>query len=282
LVTVNATGKFGGTGAITGAVAVNSGGTLAPGASIESLATGGLNLASGATFAVEFDSSGVPTADVLNVTGNVTLAGDLGLTDLAGVPASITLGTKLTILTYTGSLTGSFAGLSEGSTITSGANTFKVRYADGNAVTLEATNVVASPYDSWASSKGLTGANNGPDMDPDKDGVSNLLEFYLDGNPLAMDGSVLPQVSVTATHMVITLKRRDDAEAQYATELVQWGFSLTAWNDVNLGAVSSGPDANGVLVQVAENGANPDTITVSIPRTLSPGDKLFGRLKVTE
>lgn len=282
-VTVNTGGKFGGTGAISGAVTVNTGGTLAPGASIESLATGALNLADGSSFAVEYNSSGVPTVDVLNVTGNVTLAGSLNLSDLAPVPVKLPLGTKLTIVTYTGTLTGNFAGVLEGGGLTSGLNTFKVRYADGgNAVTLEAVDSVGTPYDSWASSKGLTASNNGQALDPDKDGVSNLLEFYLDGNPLASDGSILPQVSVTPTHLVITLKRRDDAEAQLGTELAQWGLNLTAWNDVVLGATSSGPNANGVTVQVTENGAAPDTIVVSIPRTLSVGGKLFGRVKVAE
>ncbi len=283
-VTVNAGGKFGGTGAIAGAVTVNTGGTLAPGASIESLATGALNLADGSAFAVEYNSSGAPSVDVLNVTGNVALAGSLNLSDLAPVPVKLPLGTKFTILTYTGTLTGNFAGILEGGGLTAGLNTFKVRYADaGNAVTLEAVDSIGTPYDSWASSKGLTASNNGLALDPDKDGVSNLLEFYLDGNPLASDGAILPQVSVTPTHLVITLKRRDDAEAQLGTELAQWATtSFSTWNDVVLGAASSGPNANGVTVQVTENGAAPDTIVVSIPRTLAAGGKLFGRVKVAE
>jgi fibronectin-binding autotransporter adhesin len=52
-----------------------------------------------------------------------------------------------------------------------GPNTFLVRYADSNAVTLEATNVVASPYDTRASAKGLIGANDDPALDPDKDAI---------------------------------------------------------------------------------------------------------------
>ena len=46
--------------------------------------------------------------DVVNVTGNVTPAGSLNLTDLAPVPAKLPLGTKLTIVSYTGTLTGTF------------------------------------------------------------------------------------------------------------------------------------------------------------------------------
>lgn len=281
-VTVNATGKLSGNGAIGGAVTVASGGTLAPGASIESLATGGLTLASGGSLAVEFNSSGVPTADVLNVTGNVSLAGNLNLTDLAGVPATIPLGTKLTIMTYTGTLTGSFAGVPEGTTVTSGTNTFLVRYADGNAVTLETSNVVANPYDTWAASKGLTAGNKGAELDPDMDGLNNLLEFYLNGNPLGQDGSIRPVVATDATYLILTFTRRDDAEAHASTELIQRGSSLNGWTDIVLGAVTSGPDANGVIVEVTENNGSPDTIKVSIPRALAVSGKLFARLRVAE
>ena len=44
-----------------------------------------------------------------------------------------------------------------------------------------------SPFQTWAASKGLTGApgfENGPNDDPDGDAVSNLVEFALNGNPL--------------------------------------------------------------------------------------------------
>ncbi|MCW1926380.1 autotransporter-associated beta strand repeat-containing protein [Luteolibacter arcticus] len=284
-VSINTTATFGGTGAVSGAVTVNSGGTLAPGTSIESLATGELTLAAGSTFAVEYSSSGAPTTDVANVTGNVTLAGSLSLTDLAAVPIGITLGNKLTIITYSGTLTGTFAGLPEGATVTSGANAFIVRYADGNAVTLESTNAVANPYDSWASSKGLTALNKGSAVDADFDGASNLLEYYLDGNPLTSDSSILPAVTRDATHLILTFKRRDDARADVSAQVVEYGTNLTAWPlSAVLGtAPGTTTDGNGVIVTVAENGSNPDDITVKIPRTPhGAGGKLFARLKVTE
>jgi hypothetical protein len=43
----------------------------------------------------------------------------------------------------------------------------------------------ATPYDTWALGKGLTGANNAVGDDPDKDGVLNLAEFAFNGDPLS-------------------------------------------------------------------------------------------------
>jgi hypothetical protein len=47
-----------------------------------------------------------------------------------------------------------------------------------------------------------------------------------------------------------------------------------------LGTSGSGPDANGVFVEVTENGELPDDITISIPRALASEGKLFASLKV--
>ena len=41
-----------------------------------------------------------------------------------------------------------------------------------------------SAYDTWATAKGLSAANNGANLDPDNDGTSNLAEFAFNGNPL--------------------------------------------------------------------------------------------------
>ena len=42
-----------------------------------------------------------------------------------------------------------------------------------------------TPYDTWASDKGLTGANKAKNLDPDNDGRNNLAEFAFNGNPLS-------------------------------------------------------------------------------------------------
>jgi len=282
-VIVNTGGTFGGSGAVTGTVTVNSGATLAPGASVESLATGALTLVAGSTLAAEYNSSATPAMDVLTVTGDVTLAGTLTLTDLATTPATIPAGTRFTLITYSGAISGTFDGLTEGATISAGVNSFRIRYGDANKVTLEANPGAALPYDVWAASKGLTGSNNGKAQDPDRDGMTNLTEFYLDGNPLASDLSILPVATLDATHLTLSFKRRDDAEGDVSGQAVQYGSDLLAWpKSVALGAVSAPADSNGVSVTVLENGANPDSISVKIPRTQAVAGRLFGRLKITK
>jgi fibronectin-binding autotransporter adhesin len=77
----------------------------------------------------------------------------------------------------------------------------------------------ASAYDSWATAKGLTGANNAKSFDADDDGLTNLQEFAFDGDPLsgANDGK---RVSVLAdpdgagpltTALILTLPVRNTA-----------------------------------------------------------------------
>ena len=67
-VTVGNGATLGGTGAIAGVVTVNSGGTLAPGASVESLAVGGLTLSASSLLTYEFATT--LSYDVVNV-GNL-------------------------------------------------------------------------------------------------------------------------------------------------------------------------------------------------------------------
>lgn len=144
------------------------------------------------------------------------------------------------------------------------------------------TLVVEGGYDSWAEASGLTASNNGLADDPDNDGTDNLLEFYLNGNPLASDPSILPAQALDATYLTLNFSRRDDAEEDVGSQAVQYGSDLAGWTSVPIGAASSGPDANGVIVTVSENDADPDAISVQIPRALAPTGKLFGRLQVTK
>ena len=96
-----------GSGSGLGSITVNSGGTLAPGTSIESLSSGTLNLASGSTFEYEIDSDAAPgtTGDLTAVTGdvNITSGAILNLVELG----SGTWGNeKLTLISYTGAWNG--------------------------------------------------------------------------------------------------------------------------------------------------------------------------------
>ncbi|MEP4079183.1 lamin tail domain-containing protein [Haloferula sp.] len=140
-------------------------------------------------------------------------------------------------------------------------------------------------YDSWASSEGLAfGVNDGPEDDAENggtgDGIANVLEFILGGDPLAVDPSILPDVSIDATDFIFTFNRSDDSEG-ITTVTFQWSTDLSfpGENDVTIGTVDSGPDGNGVTVTVVENAASPDTVTVRVPKTNAPDGSMQGRLQ---
>ena len=108
--------------------------------------------------------------------------------DASGDATPLASGTKLTLIDYTlGSLTGTFAGLPEGSTVnvTKGAvtNTFVIKYADdgGTAVTLTVPSVGGDDFDTWATDNGIDGQPFGGDYD--NDGISNGVEYALGKNP---------------------------------------------------------------------------------------------------
>lgn len=147
-------------------------------------------------------------------------------------------------------------------------------------------NLSGSPYDTWASlpANGLNPANDGPTDDPDADGVANVLEFVLGGNPSQSSPDVLPDLTVNATSFIFTFTRNDESELEVPLEF-QWGTALAAWpNLVTIGAAGSPADLNGVTVVVNEGtpANSPDSITVTIPRTNAVAGKLFGRLKAVK
>ncbi len=97
-------GKLGGSGAFTGTLTVNSSATLAPGASIESLASGALAFTTGSTFGYEMDFGAATSvgADLQVVTGNLSLTGTVTLT-LANLTAgTFANNTKFTLINYSG------------------------------------------------------------------------------------------------------------------------------------------------------------------------------------
>ncbi|MCA9241387.1 MAG: autotransporter-associated beta strand repeat-containing protein, partial [Planctomycetales bacterium] len=130
-VIVNDGATFGGAGSSAGLTTVNSGGTLAPGASAGRLTVDAVQFIPGATFLAEVTSAGaVPGVDYdqLFVNGAATLGGNL-VVDLAGgtTPAAED---SFSILTA-GSLNGEFANVTDGGFVNelNGQGAFRVRYS---------------------------------------------------------------------------------------------------------------------------------------------------------
>lgn len=154
-----------------------------------------------------------------------------------------------------------------------GVNTWTFSESTG-ALTL--TVAAPSGYAAWTVSKGLTaGVNDGTTQDPDKDGLNNLLEFVLDGDPLASSTGVAPVATRSGSNLILTFKRRDDSEAEVAL-IVETSASLTTGSWTTFATIGATDGAN---YTVTENNADPDLITVTIPIA---GDKAFYRVSATK
>jgi autotransporter-associated beta strand protein/T5SS/PEP-CTERM-associated repeat protein len=139
----------------------------------------------------------------------------------------------------------------------------------------------ALPYIDWAETKTLDNSNNGLELDPDGDGIANLLEYFLDGDPLFSDSVVLPSAAdSTATDFVLKFKRRDDANADVTVQEFQYSSDLQSWTDLPIPTTAGTTTVGPVTITVAANGADPDDITVTIPK--GANTKMFGRISTED
>ncbi len=277
--------SLGGTGGRIGNYHDTAPATLTVGGAADTSYTGGILDGSTASLGLTKTGSGKLTlTGALTYTGNTAVdEGTLSINSAFlddGSTVSVASGAQLDL--NTGAAEDVVAELVLGG-VSVPAGTYNSSHATyGSYFTGTGSIVIVGGYDSWATDAGLTGANNGLTDDADNDGTDNLLEFYLNGDPLASDSSILPAQTLDATYLTLTFSRRDDAEADVTSQSLQYGSDLAGWTSVPIGATTSGPDENGVIVTVSENGDAPDTITVQIPRVLDASGKLFARLQVTK
>jgi autotransporter-associated beta strand protein len=151
----------------------------------------------------------------------------------------------------------------------------------GTGVISVTTGAGGSAYAAWALTKGLDGTNNGATQDNgDFDGVANVLEFVLGGNPKASDPLILPDPTEDATNFYFTFNRADESEAEVGLTF-QYGSDLTGWTDVAVGA-TTGTSGSGVVVTEDLPSPAVDTVVVTVPKTSAVDAKLFGRLKAVK
>ncbi|MCU0749419.1 MAG: hypothetical protein MUF13_07740, partial [Akkermansiaceae bacterium] len=113
-----------------------------------------------------------------------------------------------------------------------------------------------------------------PDFDFDNDGVANGLEFMTGSSPVDAGDANLPAVSINGSgDLVVSFERDDDAEAYDV--FVETSTTLTgSWTEIAVpNAAVAGPP-----VDVVDNAAAPDDITVTIPAGVDP--KKFARVKI--
>lgn len=222
-------------------------------------------------------------------TGNTTVTG--GVLSLSSAylanTSSVVIGATGT-LDLTHGLTDQVAGLTVNGIVK--ANGIYDSTTDPGFITgsgkIEVVGGGATGYDAFKANpaNGLTaGVNDGPNADPDGDGISNLLEFVLGGLPNgagASNTSILPTQAIVGTDLVVSFKRADASEGDLTLK-VEWSSDLVNWGspkDVVIGASTSG------IVAITEDTPNAatDTVVVSIPRAANEvNGKLFARVRAT-
>ncbi len=261
--------------ATTGAVAVVSGGSL-----------GGNGLTGGA---VTLSSGGGLAAKISNWTGSAgTGYDDLAVTSLTiSGPMAVAIDTtgltnftesvkSFTVLNTSGGITGfNPANVTFTSTGFAGSGTWSLAQSGNSLVLSYAPAVVTDPYQAWATGApyNLAGVDASPTADPDKDGISNSVEFVIGGNPAgASNTGLLPTLVVDTNNFTITFRLSD--LSAYLNPTVQYGSNLSGWTTALNGV-------NGVTIgapTVLETGIK--QVVVTIPKTLAVGSRLFGRLNV--
>ncbi len=152
--------------------------------------------------------------------------------------------------------------------------------------TLRVSTGPVAGYAAWAATPAfaLAVADQDPTDDPDNDGMNNLLEFALNGNPSVSDPSINPKLVVTATDFEFTYQRRDDSVSPETTQTFQWGTTLAIWpGSVSISPLVASPTATVTVTPGTPSDAVTDTVKISIPKTEAGGSgKLFGRLQVVK
>jgi autotransporter-associated beta strand protein len=151
---------------------------------------------------------------------------------------------------------------------------YKRAYITGTGTLTVSNGPPANDYSAWETANGIAGAGAG--VDSDGDGIPNGIEFVIGGDPSGpgSDSSgLLPTASTTATHLVFVFRRSDDSAAY--DPVVEYGSNLTGWTVAEGGV-------NGVTILEEDDafGTDIDRVTVTIPRALEAGAKLFARLRI--
>ena len=113
------------------------------------------------------------------------------------------------------------------------------RIADGNKWTFTESSgklsvAVAPPsYETWIGPFGVSDPS--PGVDSDFDGMENLLEYVLNGNPSLSDPAILPDVDNTTDplNLVFTFTRREES-ATDTTQVFEYGTNLTSWTPLDI------------------------------------------------
>ncbi len=273
------------TGSLASDVTVQDGTTFLAGDSATGTGTGtmaSLTLEAGAKM-VSFLDTDLEDACMAIVSGAVTIdpAATLAVGD-RGTGEIIAIGTKFTLIDYTGgSLTGTFDGLADGSTITVGSNLFVIDYNDDetpDTVTLTSAGS-ANPYTLWVDEFTNLTDSSFP-LDFDNGGLSTGVEYVVGGDPTlgSDDASLAPSAVNTGTTLEFTFRRTDLANEDANTTItVEYGSDLLGWT-------TAADGVDGIVITETDNfyEEGVDQVIVSLPAALATDGKIFARLNVEQ
>jgi autotransporter-associated beta strand protein len=264
---LSAGATLGGNGTITAATTIPSGAIISPGDGTAATLNfvSDVTLASGSTYAV--DITGASAVDRISTpAATLTLNGTIAVTLTGYTPVLDDVFDLADATSISGTPTFDFTAAPLASGLGWDTSSFAT---DGKIKVVS----VATGFDVFATT--ITDPEaRGALADADGDGVSNILEYVLGGNPNVASQDILPDSSVTATDLVFSFKRRDDSEGD-TTQVVEVSSDLVNWNTVIPITAASGGS-----VTVVENGTADDDVTVTIAKGANA--TLFARLKVTK
>jgi hypothetical protein len=155
--------------------------------------------------------------------------------------------------------------------ITIPSNTFReanyeMTYIDGTLSVNDAPTTFT--LSDWAVQNGLTGADALPGSDPDKDGMSNLMEYYLGLSPTSSSGGGMFTLSKGSNNTVSLTYRRAKGVTGVSSAVQATGDLSISWG------------TSGVQETVVDKGTY-EEVTATV--TNAPGaTKMFMRLKVSQ
>lgn len=109
--------------------------------------------------------------------------------------------------------------------------------------------------------------------DPEGDGIINLFEFILGGDPENSNTLILPTLDTSGEQLVFTFSRRTDSVAG-RNQIFQYSSNLENWTDIYIDQPGVDDD---VTIGDAVDGVEP--VTISISSEDVSDQRLFGRLK---
>jgi alpha-tubulin suppressor-like RCC1 family protein len=134
--------------------------------------------------------------------------------------------------------------------------------------------IVAEPtegYIAWMSEQ-VEVADQTDSADGDGDGLPNLMEYYLNGNPATPSLEMRPTVGTSGSDFVFSFNRKASMAGELAG-FFDWSTDLIHWHPVELVT----EPANGVTYgEVDEEGMEP----VSIKVPMGENSRMFGRLRL--